>query len=221
MVVGGDGTLIVGAEYERHTNRSADVGQVVALAPAAPEPRQWGVVDVGPDTAGVWATPALHRDLVIAPTDTGRLLGIDRATGVVRWEKFLPGPLWSSPVIVDDVLIQGDCAGFLHGFDVSQTQTLPNELWSVELGGCIESTPAVWDGGIYVGTRAGLFHALRLTASSADEVAQPVEDADATTEAAARPACARRGGGRGQLVGRPPRRRGSRRDGRGRGLRGR
>ncbi len=160
VVVGGDGTLIVGAEYERHTNRSADVGQVVALAPAAPEPRQWGVVDVGPDTAGVWATPALHRDLVIAPTDTGRLLGIDRATGVVRWEKFLPGPLWSSPVIVDDVLIQGDCAGFLHGFDLHQTQTLPNELWSVELGGCIESTPAVWDGGIYVGTRAGLFHAL-------------------------------------------------------------
>ena len=89
----------------------------------------------------MWATPALHRDLVIAPTDTGRLLGIDRATGVVRWEKFLPGPLWSSPVVVDDVLIQGDCAGFLHGFDVSQTQTLPDELWSVELGGCIESTP--------------------------------------------------------------------------------
>ena len=28
------------------------------------------------------------------------------------------------------------------------------------LGGCIESTPAVWDGRIFVGTRAGRFFAL-------------------------------------------------------------
>jgi len=36
----------------------------------------------------------------------------------------------------------------------------PPLLWQVELGGCIESTPAVWDGRIYVGTRAGRFFAL-------------------------------------------------------------
>jgi hypothetical protein len=33
-------------------------------------------------------------------------------------------------------------------------------LWTVELGGCIESTPAVWKGGIWVGTRGGRFFAL-------------------------------------------------------------
>jgi hypothetical protein len=61
---------------------------------------------------------------------------------------------------VDDVLIQGDCAGVLHGYDVSDTQADPPELWSVTIGGCIESTPAVWEGRIYVGTRAGFMVAL-------------------------------------------------------------
>ena len=31
-----------------------------------------------------------------------------------------PGPTWQSPVVVDDVLIQGDCNGVLHGYDVSE-----------------------------------------------------------------------------------------------------
>jgi outer membrane protein assembly factor BamB len=87
-------------------------------------------------------------------------MGIDRATGAIRWEKQFGGPVWSSPVIVDDVWIQGDCEGVLHAYDVSDTTIDPPELWAVELGGCIESTPAVWDGWIYVGTRGGFFHAL-------------------------------------------------------------
>ena len=36
----------------------------------------------------------------------------------------------------------------------------PPELWTLELGGCIESTPAVWKGRLYVGTRAGRFFAI-------------------------------------------------------------
>ena len=58
------------------------------------------------------------------------------------------------------MLIQGDCSGVLHGYDVSDPRALPTELWSVTLGGCIESTPAVWDGRIYLGTRAGRFWAI-------------------------------------------------------------
>jgi outer membrane protein assembly factor BamB len=85
----------------------------------------------------------------------GRLLGIDRGSGTVRWSKSLPGPTWQSPVVVDGVLLQGDCDGVLHAYDVSDTSVDPPELWTVPLAGCIESTPAVWQGGIYVGTRAG------------------------------------------------------------------
>ena len=72
----------------------------------------------------------------------------------------LQGPIWSSPVIVDDVWIQGDCAGFLRAFDVSDTSVEPAQLWEIHLGGCIESTPAVWGGRIFVGTRAGQIFAV-------------------------------------------------------------
>jgi outer membrane protein assembly factor BamB len=97
---------------------------------------------------------------LIVPTDTGDVLGLDRQTGEERWRLDLPGPTWSSPVIVDDVLVQGDCSGFLRGFDVSDTTVMPVELWRVELGGCIESTPAVWKGKIVVGTRSGYLYAV-------------------------------------------------------------
>ena len=54
------------------------------------------------------------------------------------------------------MLLVGDClAGDFHAFDVSNPHVIPPELWSVHLGGCIEATPAVWKGKIYIGTRAG------------------------------------------------------------------
>ena len=120
----------------------------------------WSIDDQGADEAGVWGTPAIYRDLVIVATNGGAIKGIDRRTGAVRWENSLPGPTWQSPVVVDQVLIQGDCNGVLHAYDVSDTTVQPPELWQVQLGGCIESTPAVWKGQIFVGTRAGLFHAI-------------------------------------------------------------
>ena len=161
VVVDDAGMLYVAVEWDRETARAAEVGQLVKLDPSRPDdPVVWAVKDQGASPAGFWATPAVTADLVVAPTNGGQLLGIDRATGEVRWSKQLPGPTWSSPVVVDDVLIEGDCEGFLHGFDVSDPTVEPPELWSVELGGCIESTPAVWKGRIYVGTRGGFVHAV-------------------------------------------------------------
>jgi PQQ-like domain len=161
VVVDEDGMLYVGSEYERFNARSTELGQIMKLDPSNPEnPVVWSIPDQGGGTQGVWATAGIHDDLVIVPTNSGRVLGIDRETGAIRWEKQLPGPTWSSPVIVDDVWIQGDCDGGLHAFDVSDTTVDPPELWTVELGGCIESTPALWDGRIYVGARGGLFYAI-------------------------------------------------------------
>jgi outer membrane protein assembly factor BamB len=161
VVVDEEGMLYVGAEFERGNDRSREVGQIIKLDPSRPDdPLVWSIADHDVLPAGVWSTMALYEDIVIATTDTGRVLGIDRATGAVRWEKQFGSPVWSSPVVVDDVWIQGDCEGVLHGYDLSDTTVDPPELWAVELGGCIESTPAVWDGWIYVGTRGGFLHAL-------------------------------------------------------------
>jgi outer membrane protein assembly factor BamB len=93
-------------------------------------------------------------------TNAGGLLGVDRRTGAVRWTVPLPGPTWGSPVVVDGVLLEGDCRGTLHAFDVSHRGRRPSELWRIRLGGCIESTPAVWRGRVYVGTRGGAMYAL-------------------------------------------------------------
>jgi outer membrane protein assembly factor BamB len=161
VVVDDQGFLFAAAEYERNTERSRSLGQVVKLDPRRPDdPVVWSVdARTGIDT-GVWATPAVHKDVVIVPTADGRVLGLDRDSGETRWTLRLPGPVWSSPVVIGDTLVQGDCRGLLHGFDLSDTTQQPPELWSTIVGACIESTPVVWKDRIWVGTRGGFFHML-------------------------------------------------------------
>jgi outer membrane protein assembly factor BamB len=157
VVIDEDGFLYVGVENERGNSRAAEVGQLLKLDPSKPDnPLVWSVKD----PRGFWTTPALHKDIVIAASDGGTVYAVDRESGAVRWQFELPPPTWQSAVIVDDVLIQGDCSGVLHGYDVSDTSVAPRELWTVTLEGCIESTPAVWNGRIFVGTRAGRFYAM-------------------------------------------------------------
>ena len=161
ITVDEEGMLYLGSEWEHHLARSAEVGQMFKLDPSRPDdPLVWSQPDDGIAQAGVYSTAGLFRDLVIYTTYSGRAVGIDRATGAIRWEKRLPGPLMGSPVIVDGVWLQGDCSGVLHAFDVRDTTIEPPELWAVGLGGCIEATPAVWNGRIYVGTRGGFEYAL-------------------------------------------------------------
>lgn len=156
IVVDEAGFAYVGVELERANSRAVELGQIMKLDPRRPDdPLVWSR-DIHirvPD--GVWATPAIHRDVLYVPTNEGKVFALDRATGEIRWEMKLQGPVWSSPVVVDDVLIQADCAGLIHAYDVSDTSIRPPELWAIGLPWCIESTPAVWDGGIYVGHRRG------------------------------------------------------------------
>lgn len=163
VVVDNEGFIYVASEFERNTARSRELGQVIKLDPRQPDsPVVWSRDARGARGTGVWATPALTVELLIVPTATGEVLGIDRDDGSLRWELDLPGPLWSSPLIVDDVLIQGDCAGDLHAYDLTQEDPdangAPAKLWVVDLEGCIESTPTLWEGRLWVGTRAGFMH---------------------------------------------------------------
>jgi len=161
IVVDATGFLCAAVEYERGNARAKEVGQLIKLDPTKPDdPIVWSVKDQDRLPAGIWSTPALWEDLMITTTNGGRVLGVDATTGAVRWTISLAPPVWQSPVVVDDVLVQGDCTGILHGYDVSDTAVTPPQLWSLNLGGCIESTPTMWKGRIYVGTRAGKFFAL-------------------------------------------------------------
>ena len=164
VVIDEKGYLYVASELERFTERSRRVGQLMKLDPRRPgRPLVWSVPlrTIGrAGKGGSWSTPALDRGMVYVATNAGGLVGVDRSSGGVRWQISLPGPTWGSPVVVDGVLLQGDCRGVLHAFDVSRQGRRPRELWQTRLGGCIESTPAIWRGRIYVGTRGGALYAL-------------------------------------------------------------
>jgi outer membrane protein assembly factor BamB len=166
IVIDEEGMLYVASELQRFNRRSARVGQLQKLDPRRRgDPRVWGIPippGKGEKQGGIWATPALFGHMLYVATNSGRLLGVDRDSGIIRWERPLPPHAWSSPVVVDSTLIVADCQGSIHAFDVRIPAAPPPEIWTFHLpsGACIESTPAVWNGRLYVGARDGYFYAI-------------------------------------------------------------
>jgi hypothetical protein len=182
IVVDEEGYLYAGVEWEKSRPRGQEVGQVIKLDPSNPDdPLVWSNQDNEVIKSGFWVTPATYGTQVYVPHNRGRVLAIDRVSGEIVWEKQLSGPTWQSPVIVDDVLIQGDCSGTLRGYDVSDQSIDPPELWEVELSGCIESTPAVWRGQIYVGARGGQVYGIGDPAGSDSSPSSTTSSPSSTT----------------------------------------
>jgi outer membrane protein assembly factor BamB len=148
-------------EDERKTERASELGQLIKLDPYSDDPYVWGVPDPGGSAdGGFWATPALGDGMVYVASHTGRLLGVEADSGDVAWEEEIAPHSWSSPVIVDDTLVVATCAGELRAYDLADPRS-PAPLWTHQLSeSCIESTPAVWNGQIYVGSRDGSFYAV-------------------------------------------------------------
>lgn len=163
IVADAEGYLYVSAEYERFNARSREVGQVVKLDPRRPEdPLIWSFHDpraTNSQIAGIWGTPALYGQTLIVPTTGGDLYGLDTSDGSEQWILDYADHLWSSPVVVDNVLVQGDCQGALHAYDLNGT-AVPVKRWQLQLDGCIESTPAAWAGQLFVGARGGAVYAI-------------------------------------------------------------
>ncbi len=164
VVIDGKGFLYVASEYQRFNERSVEVGQLMKLDPARPtDPVIWSLpaTEIGFEGAGgSWSTPALYGSRVFFTTAAGRVIAVDRANGSILWEEHVGAPAIGSPVVVDGVLIQGDCEGDLYAWDVADVGGAPSLLWKLDLGACIESTPAVWHGWLYLGTREGYLFGL-------------------------------------------------------------
>jgi hypothetical protein len=146
----------------RPQTRDHQVGSLIKLDPRNPShPVVWDVQIGGfePD-GGILSTPALYKGVVYVMDTAGALVAVDQATGKILWRRDLPGPTWGSPVPIDGQLLVGDCSGVLHAFDITKKKKQPKELWTVKLTGCIESTPAVWHGMIYVGARGGQIYGI-------------------------------------------------------------
>jgi hypothetical protein len=165
VTIDDEGYLYVASEYQRFDERSQQLGQLMKLDPRQPSDQAvvWSVpaMELGFEGAGgSWSTPAIAGNVVYFTTAAGRLLAIDRATGSILWERQIASPTIASPVVVDGTLLQGDCSGHLYAWDVSDPNAQPTLEWDLDLGDCIESTPAVWHGWLYVGTREGYLYGL-------------------------------------------------------------
>lgn len=163
VVIDEQGFLYVARHGSRSTARDRELGDLIKLDPKRPhDPVVWSVPVTGgsAEGGGIWATPALYGEIVYITTNYGEVLAVNRNTGNVLWRIDLPGPLWASPVPIDGQLIVGDCDGSVHGFDISNPRQRPPELWQIGLEGCVESTPAVWKGTVFVGTRGGPMYAI-------------------------------------------------------------
>jgi outer membrane protein assembly factor BamB len=165
-VVDADGYLYVASELERRTDRSLDLGQLMKLDPLGRGPEVlWSipVPALGPEgDGGLWATPALGDGVLYASTHPGQLLAVDTDSGDITWTDEIGFHAWSSPVVVDGVLllaVKCELGGALRAYDLTVPR-VPVEMWEAPLqSGCIESTPAVWNGVIYVGSRDGFVRA--------------------------------------------------------------
>lgn len=169
IVVDEEGYLYVAIEHEPsqmnsvERNRNLEVGQLVKLDPYTDgDPRIWGLdLTAGNDDAGIWSTPALHEDLLYVNTHNGELLAVDAQDGTVVWSDLVGWHSWSSPVIVEDQLVVATCIGDLRGYSLDDPRA-PRLEWVVEgNGACLEATPVVWDGAIYLGSRDGFMRAYR------------------------------------------------------------
>lgn len=159
LIADKDGFIYAVSEEERLNARSKEVGQIIKLDPKHPDaPLVWSVHVPKKNgiTGGVWATSALYKNNLYVATNPGDLLTIDTDSGEILNRTYIGDHAWSSPNIIDDTLVVGTCQGSLRAFSLQDPAT-PTSLWSLPIGGesCIESTPAVWKGNFYFGTREG------------------------------------------------------------------
>lgn len=87
-------------------------------------------------------------------TAGGRIVAYDKATGNIIWSIEQTNDYWASPVVVYDAqgkayLIQCDRGGYVTMYDASNGTMLN----SIDIGSRIDSTPAVFNNLLVVGTR--------------------------------------------------------------------
>ena len=169
MVADRDGMLYVSIEHEPsqmgggETARNLEVGQLVKLDPYTDgDPRVWGLdLTSGGSDAGSWATPAVYEEVVYLNTHQGSLIAVDANDGTMLWDDEVGFHSWSSPVVVDGTLVTATCLGDVRAYSLEDPRA-PSMLWTLNLGGsCLESTPVVWNGAIFIGSRDGYMRALR------------------------------------------------------------
>ncbi|MEQ9570177.1 MAG: PQQ-binding-like beta-propeller repeat protein, partial [Longimicrobiales bacterium] len=144
-----DGQVYVGSRDARMYALDAVTGRLV-----------WSHDDDGA-SAWVISTPAVWNDLVIfGRSSSAKVQAVDAATGALRWEVTLGGPVFSSPVVADGrAYVTTGGAGELVALDAATGAV----QWRRRLGAESWSTPAVLDGVIVAAADDGVVRAIDAT----------------------------------------------------------
>ncbi|OFW65098.1 MAG: hypothetical protein A2135_03825 [Actinobacteria bacterium RBG_16_67_15] len=163
IMIDQEGMLYVSAEWERYTERSRTLGQLIKLDPYTDgDPFLWGnfALTDPPVKGGFWASPALGDGVIYAVSNKGYLVALDQETGEEVWVWELTAGTWSSPSVVGDHLVVASNDGFLRDFDITDPRN-PEINWTFQVGEAnLEATPAIWRGTIYVISRDGYMYAI-------------------------------------------------------------
>lgn len=93
-------------------------------------------------------SPLITPDIIYAPNSDGKLYALD-PNGSLLWTFATEQPLWSQPVLVGTVLVVSSTDHKVYALDAQNGE----EIWSLDAGGAIVSSPSVSDDGfVFVGT---------------------------------------------------------------------
>lgn len=108
--------------------------------------------------------PAVDDGLLVFGVNSGRVYGLDSATGKVRWARRQKGEIASSPAIAGERVFISSMDGMLTAYGRGGTPR-----WQFSTGGSpIESSPLVVDGRVYVGAWNGTLYAVDAQTGKAD-----------------------------------------------------
>jgi outer membrane protein assembly factor BamB len=119
---------------------------------------RWRSNDGG--SAWVISSPAVTGGRVYsARSSSGNVRALDPADGSEVWRLASGAAVFSSPVVVGDLLYVGNGAGWLLAIDRADGTV----RWRYRTGGGIWATPLVADGRLYIGSDDGFVYALEHT----------------------------------------------------------
>ncbi len=106
----------------------------------------------------VISTPAVKDSIVVTGTSDGRFVqAIQAETGKELWKFRTPQVVWSSPLIVGEVVYAADFDGQLYCLDLKTGKRI-SQLWT---GDKIMSSPVYDDHILYIGSDDGNLYALK------------------------------------------------------------
>ena len=127
----------------------------------------WSVISTPPHHAGLIWSRRLNEEVfgdvaaadgrLFVATSAGELLVLETETGRTLWKVEDLAPVYSSPIVSGDTVIQAASNGTIYGFDVATGE----ERWRVSVDEPVRASPILANGTLYVSTDEGNLYALR------------------------------------------------------------